>query len=255
MILRRFMKHVSDQNWFAVGLDALVVIVGIFLGMQATEWNETRKDRIEEEQYLQRLRDDLDLQFDHMKLRVDYLTVAQKDNELITSFLRAPEKNTLPLGRVLAAFYNSTVIYPFRPISMTYDELISTGKIHLIHDINIRSHIAQYYYESAPLEGAWDVGDDNPYRLYVRSVMPLTLQNRTVTTCEISKGNSLYLRENCVIIVETAEAKEVLQKLIDSAAIKALATGNLSKLTIALRLYKSNEQTARLLRANLEGSQ
>ena len=30
--------HKSDQNWFAVGLDVLVVITGIFLGMQVTEW-------------------------------------------------------------------------------------------------------------------------------------------------------------------------------------------------------------------------
>ncbi len=33
MILRRFMTHVTEQNWFAVGLDAIVVITGIFLGM------------------------------------------------------------------------------------------------------------------------------------------------------------------------------------------------------------------------------
>ena len=31
MILRRFMIHVSEQNRFAVGLDVLVVITGIFL--------------------------------------------------------------------------------------------------------------------------------------------------------------------------------------------------------------------------------
>lgn len=36
MILRRFMKHVTDQNWIAVVLDVLVVITGIFLGMQVS---------------------------------------------------------------------------------------------------------------------------------------------------------------------------------------------------------------------------
>jgi hypothetical protein len=35
------MKHVTDQNWFGVALDVLVVITGIFLGMQVTEWNES----------------------------------------------------------------------------------------------------------------------------------------------------------------------------------------------------------------------
>ena len=47
MILRRFTKHFTDQNWFAVGLDVLVVISGIFLGMQVTDWNENRKDNAE----------------------------------------------------------------------------------------------------------------------------------------------------------------------------------------------------------------
>jgi hypothetical protein len=42
MILRRFMKHVTEQNWLAVGLDRLVVTVGIFLGMQVTDWNKER---------------------------------------------------------------------------------------------------------------------------------------------------------------------------------------------------------------------
>ena len=52
MILRRFMQHIKGQNWFAVGLDVVVVIVGIFLGMQVTEWNEERKERIDLQQDL-----------------------------------------------------------------------------------------------------------------------------------------------------------------------------------------------------------
>ena len=55
MILRRFTKHVTDQNWFAVGVDVLVVITGIFLGLQVTDWNEARKNRGAERDYLQRL--------------------------------------------------------------------------------------------------------------------------------------------------------------------------------------------------------
>lgn len=38
MILRRFMKHVTDQNWFVGGLDEIVVVMGIFLGLQVQAW-------------------------------------------------------------------------------------------------------------------------------------------------------------------------------------------------------------------------
>ena len=41
------MQLIQDQNWFAVGLDVLVVITGIFLGMQVAEWNDNRKDRLD----------------------------------------------------------------------------------------------------------------------------------------------------------------------------------------------------------------
>ncbi len=59
MILRRFMKHVTDQNWFAVGLDVIVVVVGIFLGMQVTEWNQDREINNEVTIYKHRLINEL----------------------------------------------------------------------------------------------------------------------------------------------------------------------------------------------------
>jgi len=46
MILRSVTKHVKDQNWFAVGLNVIIVIVGIFLGMQVTDWNDNRKAKV-----------------------------------------------------------------------------------------------------------------------------------------------------------------------------------------------------------------
>lgn len=31
MLLRSLTKHVKAQNWFAVGLDFLIVVVGVFI--------------------------------------------------------------------------------------------------------------------------------------------------------------------------------------------------------------------------------
>ena len=33
MILRRITKHVKDQNWFAVGIDFIIVVVRVFIGI------------------------------------------------------------------------------------------------------------------------------------------------------------------------------------------------------------------------------
>ena len=48
MILRRIMEHVRAQNWTAVGLDFLIVVLGVFIGIQVANWNEARALQREE---------------------------------------------------------------------------------------------------------------------------------------------------------------------------------------------------------------
>ncbi|NNU16524.1 hypothetical protein HK107_09350 [Parvularcula sp. ZS-1/3] len=52
MILRRVMEHVRTQNWVAVGIDFFIVVVGVFMGLQLGNWNDERRDRDEEQEFL-----------------------------------------------------------------------------------------------------------------------------------------------------------------------------------------------------------
>jgi len=45
MILRRITVPVKTQKWFAVGLDFVIVVVGVFIGIQVSNWNEARGDQ------------------------------------------------------------------------------------------------------------------------------------------------------------------------------------------------------------------
>jgi hypothetical protein len=59
MILRRLSKAIAEQNWFIVFIEVLVVVVGIFIGLQVDDWNEVRKDRKDEQLFLSRLHGDI----------------------------------------------------------------------------------------------------------------------------------------------------------------------------------------------------
>lgn len=43
MRLRRLKQHFSNQDWFAIGLDLVIVILGVFLGLQFGNWNSEKE--------------------------------------------------------------------------------------------------------------------------------------------------------------------------------------------------------------------
>lgn len=61
MILRRITKHVKDQNWFAVGLDFFIVVVGILIAFQITNWSEGRQQNAQTEQALDSIEAELSI--------------------------------------------------------------------------------------------------------------------------------------------------------------------------------------------------
>ena len=47
MLLRRFISNIKDRDWGSVVAELLVVVVGVFFGIQAANWNA---DRLEQEE-------------------------------------------------------------------------------------------------------------------------------------------------------------------------------------------------------------
>jgi len=46
MMLRRVTEHVKAQNWFAVALDFAMVVAGILIAFQITDWAAARQDNL-----------------------------------------------------------------------------------------------------------------------------------------------------------------------------------------------------------------
>lgn len=59
MILRRIIAHLRKQEWTAIGIDFVIVVVGVFVGMQVTNWNEERQAAVRREQVVALLVADL----------------------------------------------------------------------------------------------------------------------------------------------------------------------------------------------------
>lgn len=144
MILRRFMKHVTEQNWFAVGLDVLVVITGIFLGMQVTEWNAERGDRIQEKSYLARLHEDVATGIISGQSAVQARDVtAQSLAEILNVFDGNGSISQLS-GLHCYAVYSSHIYFVPTSSLPTLTELVSSGSLSLIQDAELRQKMTEY---------------------------------------------------------------------------------------------------------------
>jgi len=60
MIFRRVKAHIEKENWFAVFVDFCIVVVGVFIGIQVANWNETRAENELIGDYIVQLKSDLE---------------------------------------------------------------------------------------------------------------------------------------------------------------------------------------------------
>ena len=158
MLLRSLAVHVKTQNWFAVWLDLFIVVVGVVIGFQITAWNERRVEQALEVEYLQRLGDELR---DAKGVLEEILSEANGN------LLFAPDLNEFFDGRMAASDHERLVVAIYRfgldPLMgfdvSTFDDLVSTGRLRLISDPEVRQSIQRAYAELQRLAPLRD-----PYR-------------------------------------------------------------------------------------------
>lgn len=144
MLLRRVIEHVKAQNWFAVGIDFLIVVVGVFIGIQVANWNDARRDRAIEALYLDRLQQEI-AEFSP-QAEADYQSVRDRQERIIEvqAYFRTGKGREMLDGKhcaaiVMSHIYAGTIFYP-----PTIKELIATGRIVLIRDHTIRTAILSF---------------------------------------------------------------------------------------------------------------
>ena len=240
MVLRRVTEHLSKQHWTAVFLDFVVVVAGVFLGIQAANWNESRKERVEERRYYAQILEDL--RVDQQSLmwaqkRADAFNIAAEDT--LRAMRSGLPQNVAP-GRFAVRIHYAGFLYIPRASRRTYDELISAGKLGLLRNKAAKPAIADYY-ESFETLRQWDVllrGQQGRYWDVTAGVLP-----RSVLKAAI-RG-----REPTLTV---AQASEILAALRARDGVNDLLVGMAAHQERLRRDSEELEEKGRALIAKLE---
>lgn len=238
MLLRSVTKHIKDQNWFAVWVDFIIVVVGVFVGIQVANWNDSQKEQQRASEYLARIKVELVANQEDMTRRIEYFTKAR--NHGISVLEKLNQSAELLDENFLIDAYQASQSLPRKIARATYDELLSVGAINAIGNEAIRKRLAQYYRSSQTSENILLILPSYQNRL--RSSMPYKVQtqfrngNCSNTFKTDESGAPLIVPNKACDLELTEEQRLHAVKEILSADLKSDLTRLLSDHDVKIQL-------------------
>ena len=178
--MRRLIASFRRQDWSAVVVELFVVVLGVFIGVQASNWNQERETTRRAEDFTERLKADLREEAWGYDLQVSYYGQVLANARRAVGALggEAPlTDEALLISAYRATQYNGNIRR-----RATYDELTSTGEIGLIRDRALRD-LAIRTYSASVFDDVVSGAQRSEYRIAFRKAIPHDVQHALGETC------------------------------------------------------------------------
>lgn len=168
MLLRRVIAHFRKQEWTAIGIDFLIVVMGVFIGIQVANWNEDRAARARERLLLVDLRAEIVDSIAQTQIKRRAFEQVGRSGQRAMAFLDAGGSCGDDCWPVLVDFFHASQWQRFDFTLPTYAEMRRNGwpRQRTIVDA-VEDYLRQAAQVAAPME------QPPAYRALVRGLIPL----------------------------------------------------------------------------------
>lgn len=211
LILKRLTKAIREQNWFAVGLELVIVVLGVVIGFQVTAWGQAHADRDREQGYLERIREDLRADTDAINTRLAYYARVMDYAEAAVAHIETGTLRNDSPWETVVAYYHASQVLPFASTRRTFDEIREAGDLRLVRDPSLRASLGTYYNDSQITQGGWLFQELPIYRERIRGLTPIQVQRYLVASCEERRGIAQILID-CDAPIAAPEAHALLDR-------------------------------------------
>jgi hypothetical protein len=161
MIFRRLAQHLKEQNWTAISIEFVLLVLGVFLGIQVANWNEARVERELIRGHLSEIAEDLRR---HNSMREDLEDSARLRIAAVDYVYQQAFGIILPVElRLAKRRWTAPPVEPFPPDQLDhlmgsvnlvrisvrsrngYESLMSSGRLGLLRNRELALRIQQYY--------------------------------------------------------------------------------------------------------------
>lgn len=254
MVLHRVRDHVAAHNWFAVAVDIAVVVAGVFLGMQASNWNAARIERADAREYRLQIIDNLRANEQDILARSLYYKQARAHSVATLAMLSQPPDK---LGeKFLIDAYQGTQTW-LRPINRTaYDEMIGSGLGRSIGGSPTRAKLSSYYVQVRQFD--LTTLSTTQYREQLRRAMPFAAQERIRGRCDevintLENGvQTSRLPEECSLGLDPDLISSAVKRIKATDELEQDLTRHLADIDQKLASFARFARLARDLREHLQ---
>lgn len=177
---------------YAIG-EIVLVVIGILIALSINNWNENRKERIEERALLTQLQSEFESNYQQLNEKITIRNNMISASLKLLEYIDYPEKRNLDSINTHLA---QTLLVPtFDPI---VNDIMSSGRIQLLKNNRLKELLTLWTSEIVQVteeEAAWRDYKSNQYSLFVleysslRSVLNQYWKDNIMETFNLDKGS------------------------------------------------------------------
>ena len=179
MFLRRIIENLRAQNWTAITIEFAIVIVGVFIGTQVSNWNQQRIEKRETAQLLLELRPALQSSMDFFETAKDYYATSRAYSDTAFAGWRGDPK--VSDEQFVIAAYQASQVYRFGVNGANWASVFGGDRIRDIDSVAVRRSLTSlmaFNYNQVDLAAV-----ATPYREHVRQLIPEDIQDAIRAEC------------------------------------------------------------------------
>jgi hypothetical protein len=134
-------RNLKKYNWGKLGLELLVVFLGVTSGFLLNNWREQQKEDQLEQKYISGFLSDVNENIEQLEELngLDSLWLIQARENVL-----AIQNNTLNRDSAEAMMKKIVVINKMEPHEVTYEDIKNSGNLNLIQNFKLKSKIVDY---------------------------------------------------------------------------------------------------------------
>jgi len=250
--ISRLGTRLRTYDWTAAPIELVIVVAGILIALEVSNWNQNRQDLARADGYYRRIHADLSTDGKSFGTTLAYWGTVSSYGRAAIAYGENGQLVDGSAWKTVLAYYQASQTLPFVPSDASFTEMRSAGELGLIADENLRGRLEDYYSLSG-VGGESIIREQDPaYRQQVRGLTPWPVQQYIWDRCyrESSYADQEFI--DCPSPISEQEALAILSSFKVAPSLLDNLRAWMSTLRISEIVLNNSHRTEQRLAADVE---